>query len=368
MASLDRFLVPPAHHLPLLPHLCVVPALLAVATAVALFVHSDVNAALLWSQCHARARLPLLTGSIPVVGTPLCFLLSFFKEALDSSRSRAVMGVVLAYVGALLTVSTLEAARRCHRRAIAVIRRPTGWWLLFNLIGGAFVWQLVVVPAFMHRAKAWFAIAGAEDADDDADLTVPDAEAVAIPVAVALGFYLPAALMLAFHSPATIGVWLFFPVYVSVIRHALRWSLERSGRFERAAEASEPATVRVESRHGRAAAVYGLPILCAVVAHVFALVNLTTGGDDRKEMTRSTITFLEVDTQFVALTVLYWVFVEVGWRAPLAMVCAGVVLGPGAGLCLGWLYREKLLQAALDGRDGEGVEDEAADERTRLLP
>lgn len=379
MPSPSAWLRPPVQHLPLLPHLALVPALLAIATGIALFVHSDVNAALLWSQCHARARLPAVGRGLFVLGTPACFLVSFFAEALDAVRSRAAVGVALALVGALLAVCTLEAARRCNRGNV-VIARPTGWWLLFNLAGGALVWQLVIVPAFIHRAKSWhLADKGAGDAgdgdDDDAreeedhqdrDRRIADAEVIAIPVAVALGFYLPSILMLVLDAPVVIGIWLFFPVYVTLVRLALRWAIQKLRR-------SEPALVHLESSRRRLVALYALPVACSVLAHAFAMYAMTL-RDDRKEMTRSTVKFIEIDMQFIALTVLYWVFAEVGWRAPLVMVAAAVVLGPGAGVCVGWVYRERLMQEALDQPAAAGLDAEAgtagegqSDEQTPLL-
>ncbi len=62
------------------------------------------------------------------------------------------MGAVLSMVGGLLTVSTIEAARICNAPSV-LIAYPTGPWLVFTLVGGAFVWELVIVPAFLHRAR-----------------------------------------------------------------------------------------------------------------------------------------------------------------------------------------------------------------------
>ncbi|UNI19558.1 hypothetical protein JDV02_005739 [Purpureocillium takamizusanense] len=443
LPSLATLLRPPVQTLPLFPHLLLPLVLLAVLACATLFAHSDVNAALLWSQCHARERLPLLTDARLVpswVATPACFLVSFFAEALDAARSRAAVAELLAGVGALMSVATAESARACNnnnsngknrrggrkqRVGKHVIARPTPWWLLFNLVGGALVWQVVIVPAFLHRARSWFAGGSRSDGEDDpmgvtaqqqqqrqqqqdeegrrdekaldTDRSVADAEIVAIPLAVALGFYLPSVLMLTLRSPGSVAAWLPFPVYVSLLRQLVRWAV---GRFRR----STPARVHIEyvggrsssshnnnnnnddndadgqSRHrrqqqqGRAsgggtnkplAALYGLPALASVAAHALLAANLAAGRDDRREMTRSAVKFLEVDAQFLALTVLYWVFAEVGWRAPATMLLVGAVLGPGAGVCAGWVVRERLLREALRGLlggddegEGELVEDE----------
>ncbi|KAH6988029.1 hypothetical protein BKA56DRAFT_669611 [Ilyonectria sp. MPI-CAGE-AT-0026] len=333
--------------------LLIVPVLLAIATIVALFVHSDVNAALLWSQCHSHAALPLLSR-IPLLGTPLCYLVSFFHVALDSLRSVAIMAAVLAFVGGLLTVSTVEAARVCNAPHV-LVAYPTGPWLVFNLLGGAVVWQLVIIPAFFHSTKALFAARkrrqdANEDQEDqqaaseteDQSSHLPDTDVVAIPVSVALGYFVPSILMLVLNSPVSIGIWLFFPVYVSLIRQAV-------GKMVTAVKKVNPTLIHLESNRRSLAIVYALPIVLSIAAHVFLLWNLTR-SDDRKKVTKSTLTFIEIDIQFIFWTVLYWMLVEVGWRVPLATVAWSVFVGPGAGTCLGWVYRETLIH------DGRGLD------------
>lgn len=363
--SSARWLLAPAIQTAPFKYLLVVPIVLSVATFAALFASSDVDIALLWSQCNAHARIPGLSR-IPLLGTPACFLVSFFQSALDSLRSRAVMGVILAYVGALATVCTVESARRCNRPN-ALIARPTLWWLVFNLLGGAMVWQLMIVPAFLHRAKALVTAAneGESEADGDAvnakeqGRTLPDSEAVAIPIAVAVGYYLPSVLMLAYNSPVTIAVWLFFPAYVSLVRQGVRFVIQRIRR-------AGPTDIHHESHWQSVALVYTLPIVLSVAAHVFVLWNLAQ-RDDRKELTKLTVSFIEIDFQFIAWTVLYWVFVEAGWQVPLSMIAISILAGPGAGTCLGWLHRERVLkkgfaglfESEASGDDERGVGEEA---------
>ncbi|PNP49647.1 hypothetical protein THARTR1_09658 [Trichoderma harzianum] len=351
--------------------LLVIPVILSVGTFVALFAHSDVDIALLWSQCHARARIPGLSH-IPLIGTPSCFFVSFFQCALDSLRSKAVMAVILSYVGALATVCTVESARRCNRPN-ALIAKPTLWWLLFNLLGGAMVWQLVIVPAFLHRAKALVLAekqsqgAGGEDSTvaaaelediGDEGRTLPDSEAVAIPIAVAAGYFLPSILMLVFNSPVTIAVWLFFPLYVSVVRQGVRHLVERIRRVG-------PTSIHHESHWQCVALVYALPVVLSIAAHVFVIWNLGQ-GDDRKKMTKLTVSFIEIDIQFIAWTVLYWVFVEAGWRVPLSMIAVSVIAGPGTGTVVGWLYRERLLKNGFTSQPVDEGEDPSAEERPLL--
>ncbi len=113
------------------------PVLLAIGTFLVLFVHSDTNIPMLYSQCHARSRLRWLSR-IPVLGAPSCFLVSFFQEALASTRAAGTMAAILSFVGGLLTVSLVEAARVCNAPN-KLIKYPTLPWIVFNLIGGAAV-------------------------------------------------------------------------------------------------------------------------------------------------------------------------------------------------------------------------------------
>ena len=322
-------------------YLLVVPVLLAIGTCSALFVHSDTNLPMLYSQCHARSRIPWLSH-IPVLGAPSCFLVSFFQEALAPTTAAGTMAAVLAFVGGLLTVSLVEAARVCNAPN-KLIKYPTLPWIVFNLIGGAVVWELVIVPAFLARARQVI-VSRRAGRDDPAGATDPDfgeamrhisnvAEVFAIPAAVAVGYLLPAAAMLALDHPVAILVWLFFPIWVSLIRQAARFTITKLS-------ASGVETFHLESRRVALLVVYAIPILVSVAAHaVFIWAALQR--DDRKEMTRATVTFIEINSVLIGLTVLYWLFVEAGWKVTLTMIVASLGLGPGAGVCIAWIYRER---------------------------
>ena len=363
-------------------YLIIPPILLAILTAIVLFVYSDPNVVMLYSQCHARARLPGLS-KLPVIGTPACFLVSFFQHAVAASRAASIMSVVLSFVSGLLTVYTVEGARVCNRPNV-LIAYPTGPLLVFNLIGGAMVWELLITPAFFHRARKILSErerkrviaeeeeeAGGEGPAEDEDVLDPnfgkdmrhlgnDHERIAIPIGVLLGFIAPSLGMLIKGSPGSVGVWLFSPIYVSLIRKAVRLLL----RLTR----SQLRSLHLESHKVSLAMVYGAPVLCSVLSQATLLWSLISRRDDREEMTRSTTRFVEVDITFVGLTVLYWLFVEVGWKTPGVMVLSSLLLGPGAGVCTGWIYRERWWFKALEGVRRE-AEDEArrADEETPLL-
>ncbi|KAK4153632.1 hypothetical protein C8A00DRAFT_43450 [Chaetomidium leptoderma] len=332
----------PAVHTLRLRFLLVAPVLLALVTGYLLVLHSDTNTYMLYSQCHARARLPWLSH-IPLLGSPACFLVSFFQEAVASVRAFGLVAVILSFVAALLTVSTVEAARICNSPSV-LIAYPTGPWLVFNLIGGAIVWQLVILPAFFHRSREIIAARrqGAPQLPSGpADPTFGEAmrhlaqvaETVAIPVAVAIGYVVPSLLMLVLDHPVAVMVWLFFPVWVSLVRQAVR-------RLVLLARDGWQSSLHLESSRLALLGVYAVPIVCSVLAQAHFIWTLTQ-PDDRREMTRSTLKFIAIDAFFVGLTVWYWILVEAGWRVALVMVGASLVLGPGAGICIGWIYREQ---------------------------
>ncbi|KAK1516300.1 hypothetical protein CABS01_06267 [Colletotrichum abscissum] len=347
--------------------LLVVPIILAIATFAALFIHSDVNVALLYSQCDARARLPAVS-KVPVLGPPVCFAISFFQSALDSMRTFASMSAILSFIAGLMTVTTIEAARVCNAPNV-VIANPTGPWLVFNLIGGAVVWQLVILPAFFHRSRSILLArkragqeavesAASKDPDfgKDSRHLVVDAEIIAIPVSVAWGFILPSLLMLIYNSPVIIVVWLFFPVWVSLIRQAVRWAVLR-------VQKRQHRSFHLESHTVSLLLVYLIPILCSAVSHVYFIWSLFQ-WDDRKEMTRATVKFVEIDMFFIGLTVLYWLFVETGWKVPLVAVLGAIPLGPGAGICIAWIYRDTEIRESLKQwlSDVVGSQEEANEE------
>ncbi|KAK0383803.1 hypothetical protein NLU13_9714 [Sarocladium strictum] len=383
-SAASRWRRPPIQTFPL-PYLIFPAILLAIATSITLFIHSDINTALLWSQCHSHARLPGLTQRAPLpsfISTPLCFLASFFELTLDARSALAAFAVVLAFVGGLLTVHTVEAARICNAPSV-LIAYPTGPWLVFNLVGGAFVWELVMIPAFLHHGKRVLAGDGQRASSQDqeqggeVDVTtateegrhLPASEVIAIPVAVAIGFYLPTILMLVLKSPAAILVWLFFPVYVSLVRQVLRLIIIRVR-----SSSDRARSVHLESSRWSLVAVYALPVLFSICAHIVMMWSAALGpGDgDRREETRSVIKFIEIDAAYMGLTVLYWMFVEVGWRVPLVALVSSVAVGSGAGVCLGWIYREWLIHGGIwSVEDNDEAEQDSqsgrADEETPLL-
>ncbi|KAM0328851.1 hypothetical protein ACHAQA_005267 [Verticillium albo-atrum] len=382
--ELPRYLRrPPIRTFALRPLLIPLP-LLAVLTLAVIAVHADVNTALIFSQCHSRSRLPSVSW-IPGLGATLCFALSFFQLALSSVRSWAAMAVSLAFLAALLTVTTVESARNGNRPNW-LLRRLMLLWLVMNLFGGSIIWQLLIVGSFMLQmgrevrfsptnkprrqpASSSSSSSNDEEAAAAAATEQPepepitpeqalkqklrrrhletDADAVAIPDAVALGFVLPSLLMLIYNTPATIGFWLLFPIWVSLVRraaksviHALQPRLFPS---RRRSNGSHRRALDLESNRPALALVYVVPVVVSLLAHVVWIWSLTR-RDDRRDLTKSTITIIEIDMAFMGITTLYWFLVEAGLKVVLAVVGVSVVLGPGAGVCAGWYLREKAVR------------------------
>ena len=333
---------------------------LFILTAYLLFVSSDENVAAIWAQCgpdDSTGLLPELS-LIPLFGQPACFLVSFFDYAMASSRAFAIMSVILSFVGALLTVSTVESAR-LYNRSTALIRYPTIPWLLFNLAGGAVAWQLMIIPAFIHHSRKTSIeqlsasartplLAGVGTSRHNCQrpeerLLGSAAELYAIPTSILLGYIAPSIVMLFVPSPASIAVWLFFPLWVAIIRQATRSALillPISPQFTK----DETNTLSLESSKFSLAIVYSLPVLLSIISQMIVLNNLQYAADG-SPTTRAALGFIEIDFSAIALTVYYWLLLEAGWKTLGLAIGCSVVAGPGAGFVIGWILREETFQS-----------------------
>ncbi|KAF7530999.1 hypothetical protein G7054_g9297 [Neopestalotiopsis clavispora] len=351
-----------------LPWLLVVPSLLAVLAVAMVILHSGYDVPALYSQCRAHARMQDLSR-IHVIGPPSCFLVSFFQFANASVRSFARMAVILSFVAALLSVSLVESARLCNKPS-RVISKPTIPWIVFNLIGGALVWDFVIIPSFLRRAKDVQAARESARAErlreDDSNLDrevrclSSQVEAWAIPIAVAVGFVVPSIAMLVLNHPISIAVWLFFPLEVAAIRYAVKVVGVNS--------VVDPEPYHLESRRWASVGVYAVPVLCSVLSHGLLIWNLFS-PDDSREMTRATIRIIQIDAVIIVFTVLYWILVEAGVLVSLAFIVLSVLLGPGAGLSAAWVLREKAIERYPDGKEEDHGSSEHAgsNEQTPLL-
>lgn len=336
-------------------YLFIPPVVLAVATISALFAVSDVNLALLQSQCHSHAILPSLSR-VPVIGTILCTIVAFFQATMDSARSKAIMGVILSLAGSLLTLSTVESARPSNKRA-KLVANPTPSWIIVNLLSGAIVWPLLVVPAQLKQSKELLEKGPQPEVEKERNISL--SEIISIPISLIVGYYVPSGFMLSLNNIASIMTWQFFPLYVSAVRIGIRYVIERFW------PQTKTITVHLEANRRGLAAVYALPSLLSLISHVTAFWSLTW-PEDRKELTRSLLPIVEIDVTSMLVATLYWAFAEVGWKVPLSMVGASAVFGPGAGVLGGWVLREKVIRRELAGTS-DAENPAGADEETPLL-
>jgi hypothetical protein len=342
---------------------------LFIATAFLLFLSSDDNVATLWLQCSPTAEAGLLprVSQIPLMGQPSCFLISFFDNALASSRAFAVMSVILSFVGVLLTISTIESARIFNSPNF-LIRNPTLPWLFFNLAGGAVAWQAIIVPAFIHRSRQAHAAqsltsaqsprqrssvpigesaslltsSGLRDPTGSEQRHLSSTEIYAIPISVAIGFVFPSAIMLFAPSTLSISIWLVFPLWVSLVRQACCKTLILSPIFPQFTS-DKTNTKYLESEWRSIIVVYALPALLSLVSQAILFRNLLQ-SDDGSPTSRAALGFIEIDFSAIDLTVFYWLLLEAGWKILGMSLACSLVAGPGAGLVLGWIMREEVMK------------------------
>ncbi|KAH7368636.1 hypothetical protein B0T11DRAFT_277412 [Plectosphaerella cucumerina] len=355
-----------------------------IAIACLLILSSDnfLEVPLLYSRCHAHSLHPSLSRSVPFFGPLSCFAVSFFEYAVASTRGLAVMATIWAFTAALLTVTYLESARLVAGPAGDYLRRLGLLWILVHIGGGPYVFifiaagWIVTTAREVRRINLGEAPADTVDADDDAasgrrsateeeavDADVRSkkrqalrrrrlrtaADALAVSDAVIIGFALPAALVLVWRSTAPITVWLFFPVWVILLRYLLLLVVKRlDARWQGTQVETTPRrrgtkSLDLESNRPALALVYAVPVLLSLAAHV-ALIWSLTRRDDSKSVTRAVLGYEAVNWGAIFVITVYSLFVEAGWLALLGAIGATVLLGPGAGVCIGWILRERVIR------------------------
>lgn len=354
--------------------------LLAIVSAYALFMTANPVVQEVFVPClddPARVGAPFTTR-LPLLGRPLCCLASFFEAVLDSSRSKAIMAEILTFIGALLSISTLESARRGNQENY-IIANPMVPWLVFNLAGGAVVWQLVIVSAFLYHTKRRHGVTpnrhkylqqglssstvdnenptgpsiGAQNPSvmDDGSQTYPqqclDAlthaeDECSMPLAIAMGYFGPSLVLLLWPSHQTVTVWLFFPVYVTLLRRSFR--LWYTGRHQRQLyKIRWLKAFNLGQYSSILQRLFALPMWSSIVARLILLYHISAIPDDRSIATIATLRFVQLDTVAIATTVAYWVVMVRGFKQAGFSLLAGCLLGPGFGLCLAWLVDEEQL-------------------------
>lgn len=342
-------------------------AILALIT-IAAFIHAiDSNfdtLAALWTSCNG----PLLFGE-PRLHSPLCFAIHFFQSAHATLRGRLEQAIIVSFLAALATITAVESGAGVQHRADheawtdkkkdkdekenqmeegqrykegglisqKLIENLTIPWLLYSLALGALSWQAIIIPAFLYRPQkkaqpqnlsqlqSWTGETPTEvDADADTDPHSP-----AVPLSIVLGLFLPATLMLLHPSaPVPIILFLLFPLWVTLIQHLLR-----------------PLTSHLTTQSNNKLFVFMPPMIASTLAHIIFLLSLFSSPSiftpsNDAIATTAALLLLEIDHAAIYLATLYWIYIKshTNTNSVLATLAATVTLGPGAGMCVGWLY------------------------------
>jgi hypothetical protein len=251
-----------------------------------------------------------------------------------------------------------------------VIRNPTGPWMLVNIVGGGVVIPLVLLPAFIQRSRNNFLVLKqAYGAYESAEAEMPSAEpestlsstppkpmnvaaanlaphdgqnnrhlqsfaeTFTTPASIILGFVMPSGCLLTEVSPVVIGLWQFFPIYVSLFRRVLHMALTCMSSID-------GGTHHAESDHRSLLRMYGLPVILSVACQINLLCDALT-PDTSSPTTLSALKFMQIDFWAIVGTMMYWLLIEAGVIVMLIATVCGVIAGPGAGVIVGWILRER---------------------------
>ncbi|KAJ4388875.1 hypothetical protein N0V93_006336 [Gnomoniopsis smithogilvyi] len=311
-------------------------AALALTTIIA-FIHAIYSnyttLASLWAPC---TNPQLLGRPIP---TPVCFAIHFFQAAHATPHARLEQAVIVSFLVGLATITAVEGPRirgmdivagdekkkknkkKGPRRgdliSQAIIANLTIPWLLYSLAFGALAWQGIIIPAFLYRRRH-------QSQPSEADAGVTTHYSPTIPLSIILGLFLPAGTML-LHPAAALPIILFllFPVWTTLAHHLLH-----------------PLTSRFTLPNKTL--LYAPAIIASTVAHIAFILSLLTNlgsqDGDRPAAHAAALFLLELDHVAIFLTALYWIRLGSGAHGVLVTLAATIALGPGAGVCLGWLY------------------------------
>lgn len=297
---------------------------------------------------------PLWTSCSSYIPTPVCFAVQFFQEAHGTPRGRLEQAVIVSFLAALSNITALESVRARRRAAknsttttiqdmtpgsiqredqglsLKIINNLTIPWLLYGLVMGALAWQLIIVPAFLHLHHKY---PQQQHSRQQTRKTVshlqannPDAYPLAIPLSIAIGLLLPAFSML-LHPTALLPVllFLFFPILIALTHNFL-------SNFVLQTTTDSPLVF------------HAIPILASAISHA-AILFLPIEHTPASSAGAAALRFLRLDHTVIFLTVLYWIASTTkkisssttSITSILTTLATTAVLGPGAGICIGWM-------------------------------
>lgn len=305
----------------------------------------------------------------PLAGQIACFLSAFFKQCLSHKSDSAFMACILALVSALLTVSHVEASRLVNQQS-NLLTRPAWIWFAVNAITCAIVSPIVLCASIVRSRNAAEVSRGGEivhhgnsgdedegadeniDRDENQSLSNVDTRApvaasatwayqtrslssqkrtFSIPIAVAIGFVIPSILLLADPNPAVAAAWNIFPFAIYLVdsaAHRLLGGVEDNEHYH------------AENNTGSAARIYCIPIAFSTVAHFYLVASLAR--EPAIVWTPST-KLMFINFCFMFLIYLYWILIESSTKTFWVTVLITCVAGPGAGVSIGWILKERRL-------------------------
>lgn len=286
-----------------------------------------------------------------MLGQFLCGIVTFFKLILSDPEGFLFLAVFLPFVAGLVTIVCLESSRVANQ-AHRVIKYPTPALMMVNIVGGLVVFPLVLCPAFLlksqneQRLEPLVPTVTAECASvisETTPLTHPTgrhvlsaAEIYSIPLSVFLGFIIPSiTLFLHPDNEVLIALWQLFPVYVAILRYILRAVLLRT------VPHLCVNNIHVEGDNVGLLYVYGAPSTASLLIHLFHVWHALAPSSGPNPQVHAVLHVLVVDFWAIALTMIYWLWFEGGIKPATIALSAGLVAGPGAGVCGGWIMREK---------------------------
>lgn len=272
--------------------------------------------------------------------------------------------------------------------SLKIIKNLTFPWLLYNLAAGALAWQGIIIPAFLHRSAA---AARTEHLHYSPVATIPStqrtssdhdndnkeawdaagtARLLAIPLSIAVGLIVPSTMMILGPSPTVVLVWLVFPVWVSLVRRIVHAGIPPATTACSCCCCCWHPTTRTPTSMIGSILLYVVPVLYSAASHILLLLDVLYGQDDRNPATRSAVLLLEIDHIAIFVAFVYWIWIDSvaaatggggggssSSRPVFITISSTLLLGPGAGVCLGWAYRDHLRHSNLYSlrRDRQGT-------------
>jgi hypothetical protein len=265
------------------------------------------------------------------------------------------MSTFLSFIAALITTTLVESQRQ-DETPNAVIHYPNGPWILVNVVSGAVVAPLMMVPASFHHSKIYLQKSLSQQNSISANMKpnrpINPIAKLAIPLSVAGGFVLPSVLLLFASSPTVVIIWQFFPIYVAALSKLFELSLR-----------TQKLTTYLSniSQYSSKVLLFTLPILLSVLSHAGLIICVIyspfSSHPTNNPLTSPALLILAINFGAILLTLFYWLYVEGGLWAVKSALKWTLIAGPGAGVCFGWIAREDaMLMQLVQLRDENHVD------------